>query len=59
MSWLPLTLFTTGSWGMWTALGKLAADDNVGYGMCNSLSPPISSYSTQEPRGAQACLAEC
>jgi uncharacterized membrane protein len=37
MSWLPLTLSATGGWGMWTALGKLASDDTVGYGLSSGI----------------------
>ena len=59
MSWLPLTLSATGAWGMWTAMGKLAADDNVGFGACDSLSPSSPGSALRNPRGAQACLAGC
>ena len=37
MSWLPLTLGATGGWGLWTTMGKLAVDENVGFGLSSGM----------------------
>lgn len=37
MSWLPLTLTATGAWGLWTTMGKLAADGTVGFGLSSGM----------------------